>query len=238
MNYKVYIQAQNGFPVDWCASAYLGFRKKQSDIFFFEDIEEVPVSKWVILVASIENTNTYLTYLGLGPKIALNIPVELSEFACREIKIMTIGELRVYNRFPIFIKPNGLSKEFIGGVVEKQSTIDNCLYDINETRPVLVSEVVNFVSEYRGYVIDKELKGLKHYSGDFRVFPDVTIIDDAISKYVKAPVGYSIDFGITDDGRTLLVECNDGWSLGNYGLSDVTYSTLLAKRWIELTKHL
>ena len=61
MTYKVYIQAQNNFPIaDWAVSAYMGFRAKQSDIYFFEDINEVPISKYVILVASIENTNIYL----------------------------------------------------------------------------------------------------------------------------------------------------------------------------------
>lgn len=238
MIYKVYIQAQDGFPVAWCTSAFVGFRAKQSDIYFFEDINEVPISKYVILVASIENTNTYLQSLGLPPKISLNIPEELISYAGREIQFMTVGDFKKLNKFPIFVKPNGRSKEFIGGVVEKQSTIDNCFHDVDDSRPVLVSEVVNFVSEYRGYVIDGELRGIKHYSGDFRVFPDMKIIDQAIKDYTLQPVGYSIDFGITDDGRTLLIECNDGWSLGNYGLNDVTYSTLLARRWIEMTKNL
>ena len=70
--------------------------------------------------------------------------------------------------------------------------------------------------------------------GDFRIFPDMNVIDNAIMDYKSQPAGYSIDFGITSDGRTLLIECNDGWSLGNYGLNDVTYSTLLAKRWVQL----
>ena len=70
--------------------------------------------------------------------------------------------------------------------------------------------------------------------GSFRVFPDMNIVDAAISEYKSQPAGYSIDFGVTNDGRTLLIECNDGWSLGNYGLNDVTYSTLLAKRWLQL----
>lgn len=70
------------------------------------------------------------------------------------------------------------------------------------------------------------------------MFPDMTIIDSAIKDYISQPIGYSIDFGITDDGRTLLVECNDGYSLGNYGVNDVTYSTLLARRWIEMIKNI
>lgn len=87
-------------------------------------------------------------------------------------------------------------------------------------------------------MIDGELKGIKHYMGNIRIFPDCTVIDAAIKDYANAPAGYSIDFGITAGGRTVLIECNDGWSLGNYGLNDVTYSTLLAKRWLQLMKNI
>lgn len=242
MTYKIYIQAQNGFPVEWCTSAYMGFRAKQSDIYFFENINEVPISKYVILVASIENTNTYLKELGLPPKLALNIPDELMCYTGRYIQYMTVGEFKNQypsnDMFPLFVKPNKYSKEFIGGIVESKESFNNCFYDVSNDKELLVSEIVNFVSEYRGYVIDKELRGIKHYKGDFRIFPDMTVIDSAISDYTSQPIGYSIDFGITDDGRTLLVECNDGYSLGNYGLNDVTYSTLLARRWIEMTKNI
>ena len=100
----------------------------------------------------------------------------------------------------------------------------------------MVSEVVDFVSEYRGYVIKHELKGLKHYNGDFRFFPDVKTIEKAVEDYKSGPAGYSIDFGVTSDGRTLLIECNDGWSLGNYGLDHSMYTNLLTSRWLELMK--
>lgn len=35
--------------------------------------------------------------------------------------------------------------------------------------------------------------------------------------FSDAPNGYGIDFGVTDDGRTLLIEVNDGYALGSYG---------------------
>lgn len=235
MGYKVYIQSLNNFPIaDWAVSAYMGFRAKQMDIIFFEDIEQVPVSKFNIVVAYIEDTNRYLTKLGLSKKIALNIPAELMSYTGREIRYMTMGEFKLEKELPIFIKPNRYAKEFVGGVISKESSRKIFFNEIADETPVLVSEVVDFISEYRGYVINGQLKGIKHYSGDFRVFPDVKIIDMAISDYKTAPVGYSIDFGVTSDGRTLLVEINDGFSLGNYGLEDTTYSTLLTKRWIEM----
>lgn len=235
MEYKVYIQSVNNFPIDdWAVSAYMGFREKQANVIFFEEIEEVPTSKYNIVVAYIEDTNKYLERLGLPPKMALNIPVELEKYTGREIRYMTMGEFKKDSQLPVFVKPARRSKEFVAGVLTKQDSKEFFFKDHPDDTPVLVSEVVDIVSEYRGYVIDGELKGIYYYRGDFRVFPDVKVIDNAIKDYTTQPAGYSIDFGVTGDGRTLLIECNDGWSLGNYGLHHVTYSTLLAKRWLQM----
>ena len=86
-----------------------------------------------------------------------------------------------------------------------------------------------------------------------RIMPDVhagkgctigttmTIVDKAVpnvvavSEYKSAPAAYAIDFGVTDDGRTLLIEVNDGYALGSYGLFYPDYSKLLSARWAELT---
>lgn len=235
MDYKIYIQAMNNFPLDdWMVSAYMGFRDKQANIIFFEDIEEVPVSRRNIVVAYIEDTNIYLAKLGLPPKKALNIPKEIEVYAGREIRYMTMKEFKEDKQLPIFVKPARGSKEFVAGVLTKQESKHQFFDKHPDDTPLLVSEVVDFVSEYRGYVIDGVLKGIKHYKGDFRIFPDMNVVDAAIAAYKTQPAGYSIDFGITSKGETLLVECNDGWALGNYGLNDVTYSTLLAKRWLQL----
>lgn len=37
-------------------------------------------------------------------------------------------------------------------------------------------------------------------------------------------------------GRTLLIEVNDGYALGCYGLFYLDYAKLLSARWAELTK--
>ena len=238
MKYKIYIQALNNFPIaDWAVSAYQGFRDKQMDIIFFEDIEEVPVSKNNIVVAYIEDTNRYFEKLGIPAKQALNIPHELRPYAGRWI-VRTSMEWFRKGKYglPIFIKPDGKAKEFIAGVMSKPETIST-FDDVPADTRVFLSEVVDFKSEYRGYVIRGELKGIYWYRGDFRIFPDAAVIDKAIQDYKDAPAGYSIDFGVTDKGETLLIECNDGWSLGNYGLDHTKYANLLLARWLEIMKN-
>ena len=100
---------------------------------------------------------------------------------------------------------------------------------------MICSEVVEFVSEYRAFVLEGELLDLRHYKGDFRLFPNTAVIDAAVGAYTHAPVAYGIDFGLTRDRQTLLVETNEAYSLGCYGLAPLLYSTLLEHRWNELT---
>ncbi|HJG68240.1 MAG TPA: ATP-grasp domain-containing protein [Staphylococcus ureilyticus] len=56
-----------------------------------------------------------------------------------------------------------------------------------------------------------------------------------INDYVDQPAGFSLDFGVTKTGQTLLIEVNEGYSLASYGLYDIRYAKLLAARWAELT---
>lgn len=234
---KAYIQSYNNIPIgDFLLSAYDGFLSKGIPITLFEDINEVPLSKNIILVAYIEPTNQYLVNMGIELK-SLNIPNELMPWAGRKIEYMTMGEFRQDTRFPIFVKPNGRVKSFLSGVLSSQSFKELLLNDVPDEEECFISEIVDFVSEYRGYVINGILKGIKHYKGDIRVFPDMKVIDACIGSYGNAPAGYTIDFGITSDGRTLLVECNDGWSIGNYGLDNRDYVNLLIKRWVEIVNN-
>jgi hypothetical protein len=75
---------------------------------------------------------------------------------------------------------------------------------------------------------------MSHYQGDCFVYPDAEVIRSAIRDYASAPAGYGIDFGVLDSGATVLVEANDGYSLGSYSLNSVDYSRLLEARWLEL----
>ena len=65
--------------------------------------------------------------------------------------------------------------------------------------------------------------------------PNDEVIKQAVQDYKTAPAGYSLDFGVTDTGRTLLIEVNDGYALGSYGLFYIDYAKLLSARWAELT---
>jgi hypothetical protein len=50
----------------------------------------------------------------------------------------------------------------------------------------------------------------------------------------ETPAAFGNDFGVAADGRTLLVEVNDAYSLGYVGLRTVPYANMLEDRWVEL----
>lgn len=235
MKRRCYIESDGKFPLDdWGSMALYGFLKKGYDIILFEDLEtEVPRSKESILVACIDTTEKYLSKFGIVPQ-PLNVPGELLEYAGRRIESMTLGEFKKGSELPVFVKPVHKNNDFPAGVIKYESSRSVLFEKVPEETPVIVSEYINFLSEFRGYVFDGKLQGLNWYIGDLDAFPEVSIIRKAIADYKFQPAGYSIDFGVTNDGRTLLIECNDGWSLGNYGLDPMNYSTLLQRRWFEL----
>lgn len=77
--------------------------------------------------------------------------------------------------------------------------------------------------------------GFRDQGGDFRLYPDIFKVEQMTADYTKAPRAYSIDVAVQkDSGETILIECNDGWSLGNYGLSPKQYVRLLTTRWREI----
>ncbi len=81
----------------------------------------------------------------------------------------------------------------------------------------------------RGKVIN-----VASYKGNPLVFPDPQVVADAINAFQAAPVGYAMDWAVDGSGRTILVEVNDGFSLGNYGVPGHLYTALIECRWREL----
>ena len=235
MNSTVYIEAINKFPSDdWSCSAFLGFRNNGANIKLFENIEEVALNRYTILIASIENTHKWMNDMDWKIPESITIPNELKrkDYTGRVISKMTLRESTHIEIFPYFIKSYEL-KKFIPGII-KSNDDRKWFKDVNDNEIVLVSEVLDFISEYRVYVLDGKMIGCYYYNGDFKYYPDLDKAEHMINSFTKAPKFYSLDLGITSDLETFVVECNDGYSLGNYGLSPKLYTRGLVSRWREL----
>lgn len=136
---------------------------------------------------------------------------------------------------PLFVKP--LNEKELSGVVA------NDMADLVEHASrgddyrAYCSDPVDFASECRLFIRRGSLVGARHYRGDPHVWPDVDVVNNIVKTYAADPdasAGCSIDLGVTPGGKTFLVEVNDGYSLGCYGLDSAVYALLLAARWAEL----
>ena len=140
----------------------------------------------------------------------------------------------------VFVKPADGWKRFTGFVVEFSS--DYRFNGASKNSPVWVSEPIEFVSEWRGYVANGQLLDVRFadHGGDKSVKVDMNVVENAVAKLVlsnETPAGFVIDFGVTSKGETALIEMNDGFSFGAYdGVNAQTYWNVTTARWFELLK--
>jgi hypothetical protein len=266
---NVYIQQMDGqFQDDWVFAAFLGaskcgfrapkteeyprvvYRRDNEIIFFESDTPEgelgqilIPKSNKNMVIADIDQTLAYFDRIGVKYPEPLNVPKELEIYAERDFAYTTIGELKAKKdtfTFPLFMKPRRRLKQCPAGVITNVKNIELTLAGIPDDVEIVVSGVLDMVSEYRCFVQEGNLVGIQHYQGDFRIFPDMLEVQNMIRDYKSAPSAYTLDVAIVPIGRetaaTVIVECNDGWSVGHYGLEAKTYFKFLRTRWNDLMR--
>lgn len=142
-------------------------------------------------------------------------------------------------RGPIFVKPRERVKKFTGFVM---GTVEECYAapHVSLSEAVWVSEPVRFLTEYRMFFILGKCVGTQLVPATERHLPKAALPDylpfltTAWVHTDRLPAAYLLDVGVTEDGRTLLVECNDAYACGAYGLAPEIYTQVLLTRWIEL----
>lgn len=204
-------------------------------------LEREMFSKDDIIVGSVEATKLFWNTVGIEVPKYIGYPKSLESFYGRKINQTRFGKITV-DDLPIFIKPAYDIKLFTGFVLDKGTTLHNIgMYysDVNPNTAVYTSEVVNIVSEYRCFIHKNKLVGIKHYDGDFTKFPDIFTIESMMQKYFdESPVSYTLDVGLKQVGKglyeTILIEINDFWAIGGYGLDGKTYVRMLIDRFQEI----
>ena len=236
MNRTVYIQALNQFPIDKPGvDALLGFKQMGLQTKFYETIDQVPLHRNVLVVGFADDVRYWLTTMGIPMPDSITLPKQLYYYTGRAIQQTTLEQAMIRKDYPFFIKPS-LHKLFDARLVEQPSHLQDLVNTVPLSTEVLMSKPVTFTSEYRGFVIKGKLVGLKHYKGNLCLFPSCDLIYQAIQSFTEQPIAFSIDFGLDSLNRTLLVECNDFWSLDSYGLDPELYAKGLLLRWNELLK--
>lgn len=239
--------AQKNKDGEWASvpisNSVRGFDFKGYEIipYLYENIDSIDIEKEDIIVGGIPCVRTILNKFDFQVP-NLSIPHDdLLRFCERKFNLITIKELNniVYkDKFDkFFIKPYREHKLFTGHVVSSFKDLLKSMH-VPEDTQIVSSDFVEFVSEYRIFVTNGEIRGMSHYGGDFLVFPNKFVIKTLVQKAYElyGLNGFSVDIGITPDNKTLLVELNDGFSLGCYGLNYLEYTNLIEARWKQINE--
>jgi hypothetical protein len=221
-----------------CAIAYCGLKELDAEVNLQDNwlsLRSQDFELYSVCIGGVQNCRIALFKMGLRDFDIPCYPKELVPFMGRSIEITTIGKVihmgaKLKKQGAKFVKPI-LPKKFNAFLTSDEDAYSS-LYNVEYDEKVYVSDVVKFISEWRVYVKQDEIVRICNYSGKTTVFPNVNVIRTMIESW-EGPCCYALDIGIVED-QTKLVEVNDFYSIGNYGLFPTEYIEMLILRWNEL----
>ena len=236
----IYIQKnKDGIPHHFdCACAMYGTMDLGLE-YKLLTFEEVQSGKWDSLirsnlfVGSVEFMTEVFSKIGIEqPRLPLN--------NLRPFEEMKLGDFK-YEK-PVFIKPRSI-KAFTGFVVDEYSR--SMLNTLDPELDIIVQEVLpNITSEWRCYIFRRKLVAIKHYSGD--TIQNLNKLRDYIEDiYLELddknfPETFVIDIGYYFNGldeSLSIIEFNDMWAIGNYGVDNDLYVRMLKDRYFDIIKN-
>lgn len=228
---------------DFGSIAEWGGRQLKWEIKFFEDAAKIPFDKKNVLFASVEQSMLYFETHKMYRPMAIN-PLFFQHFLKRDCEVKTVDWILNENKtWPIFAKPYMSIKAFTGTVLLNDFDAHCVLNQVNRRLECLTQEVVDpIISEWRCYINRGSIVALKHYLGDSLTFPDQKFVIDCFQyaqKHLKN-ISYTLDFGVGEidgDVETFLIEPNDGWAIGCYGLDPMDYVKFCKDRWWEIQQN-
>lgn len=136
----------------------------------------------------------------------------------------------------VFVKPIQ-QKLFSGLLVDKYSI--SSLKDFPDD--LLVNTylpIENIVSEWRVYIFRDRLMDSKNYSGNFRISINYDYVEHKIKELKhKLPIAYVMDVGVDKNGEHYIIEFNDMYAIGNYGIDNTVYLNMLRDRYFEIIRN-
>ena len=237
---------------DWlninCFSSQTGFYHRGIFVegFVASKIDDLPLTGCDTIVhGSVTSVRRALARLGCEPPTAI-LPSELQHHLGRTSREGLLGEIRekvLTHRLdaPVFIKPAHAQKAFTGQVVSDIMDLMSSNH-LPDDLVVTIQEPVDFIAEWRVFVMEGRILNISHYTGEPAFFPDLQPIRSFLDDYNGQPdrfCAYGADFGILGrNGRTVLIELNDSFALGSYGLNSLAYAAMIEARWNQLTGEL
>ena len=113
----------------------------------------------------------------------------------------------------------------------------SCLSNLSNETMVMAYEPFKskIISEWRLYVHNDKLVDARNYSGEFIVSPNyeyaMTVIANNKGKF---PCAYTVDIAVLESNENVVVEFNDMWAIGNYGIPNDIYLRALKDRYFQI----
>lgn len=214
------------------------------DYFTAQSLDKFDLGTDIVVVGGIPIIDKVYEKLEIKNPYLADYPWYLRSFLGREIKQSTIKQVRdsLFGKEElekaVFIKPlPPQRKSFTGHLIYRFNDLLVTAHLPEDTK-VQVSEYVDFVSEYRVFIYKQSIIDIRRYSGNCLVQPSINLIVDMVNKtrIEHGPRTYALDVGVTQDGRTLLVEMNDANALGGYGLPAIHFARMVEDRWEEIVR--
>ncbi len=169
----------------------------------------------------------------------IDYPEEIMKFSGRRISLFTVEEIiSLYKKEVLcgyykncFIKPY-ITKQFITFWLNDNTL--SLLESFDGNTKIWVSQLIDIESEWRIFVHKNRVVGSSYYSGNFKLTPDYDYINDIVSTYKSSPVGYTLDIGMLSHDANTIIEVNDFWGIGSYGLNPERYAAMLIDRYFEI----
>jgi hypothetical protein len=212
----------------------------------FEEVESGKYDKLIplnLFVGSVEFMREVFKRVGITPESILNSDRNHIRVPLSYVRENILNGVNI----SYFVKPFQ-QKLFSGLVVDKYSI--SSLKQFSDDLEVMVYGVLpKILSEWRVYVHFNKIVDLKNYSGDFTIFPDKNFINEKISLFSnKLPSTYVMDVGVclnddpyistpnSDKIKNVIIEFNDMYAIGNYGIPNDLYVNMLRTRYFEIIR--
>lgn len=219
------------------AVAAEGFREMGWELIGYQKVEAIlpQLSREDVVVDFGDESREALKHLGIDPPFVPTYPEALRRFLGRKIWTSTVDRIASSPElWPVFVKPRDDSKKFTGVLIRGTGDLIGC-GDPSYDTPVWCSQPVTLLREWRCFVRYGKILDVRPYKGNWRSHFEPRVIEEAVESWREKPRGCALDFGVDEQDHTVLVEVNDGFSLGAYGLPPLLYARLLSARWTELT---
>ena len=155
--------------------------------------------------------------------LLLRVP---ARFLQRKLERRSLGEA-ASGSFPVFIKPV-MPKQFRGAVYQSSAALAEECRGLAPETPVFVSELVQFTSEVRSFVLDGRVLDAAVYEGTPEVAEAIQFVA-ALTQAMALPRAVVVDVGCVAGRGWAVIEFNATWGAGLNGCDpEKVWSSVIA----------